>query len=276
LRYALLLYSNIETFDQTPDEERRRINAGVVEVLERPNVSGWLRLQDVESATTLHYEPGRTLLTDGPFVDSKDFLGGFIVVEADDLDGALALAGELQELRRAGAIEIRPVREDDLVGAHLHPVSNYVGELFISCVSTEYYLHGGPMTAAVLLDARHPAPRPGHSRRKPRHGTSRHRRLPLGQPERTTRRQRRAGHPGRPGHHTTRAGAHRPAHQQAQPPRPHHDVTRPNSETLPRALKHRAGRRSISRERGGHRGSLAWIHRIAAWVHADRSDSVGW
>lgn len=117
MRYALLLYSNIEVFDQTPDQERRRINAGVVEVLERPNVSGWLRLQDVESATTLHHEQGRTLLTDGPFVDSKDFLGGFIVVEADDLDGALAVAGELQELRGAGAIEIRPVREDDLVGA---------------------------------------------------------------------------------------------------------------------------------------------------------------
>jgi len=116
LRYALLLYSNIEVFDQTPDEERRRINAGVTEVLERPNVSGWLRLQNVESATTLRYEPGRTLLTDGPFVESKDFLGGFIVVEADDLDGALAVAGELQELRGAGAIEIRPVREDDLVG----------------------------------------------------------------------------------------------------------------------------------------------------------------
>jgi hypothetical protein len=65
----------------------------------------------------LHHEQGRTLLTDGPFVDSKDFLGGFIVVEADDLDGALAVAGELQELRGAGAIEIRPVREDDLVGA---------------------------------------------------------------------------------------------------------------------------------------------------------------
>lgn len=117
MRYALLLYSNIEAFDQTPDEERRRINAGVVEVLERPNVSGWLRLQDVESATTLHYEPGRTLLTDGPFVDSKDFLGGFIVVEADDLDGVLAVAAELQELRGAGAIEIRPVREEPLVGA---------------------------------------------------------------------------------------------------------------------------------------------------------------
>jgi hypothetical protein len=117
LRYALLAYTDIEIRERTPDEERRRINAGIAEVLERPNVSGWLRLQDVESATTVRHVQGRTLLTDGPFVDSKDFLGGFIVVEAENLDGALAVAGELQELRGAGAIEIRPVREDELVGA---------------------------------------------------------------------------------------------------------------------------------------------------------------
>jgi hypothetical protein len=118
LRYALLAYSNLEVRDRTSEEERRRINDGIAEVLERPNVSGWLRLQDVESATTLRHEGGRTLLTDGPFVDSKDFLGGLILVEAENLDGALDVAGELQDLRgRAGAIEIRPVREDELVGA---------------------------------------------------------------------------------------------------------------------------------------------------------------
>jgi hypothetical protein len=117
LRYALLVYNDIEVRDRTPDEERRRINSGIAEVLERPNVSGWLRLLDAESATTVRYEQGRTLLTDGPFVDSKDFLGGLIVVEAENLDGALAVAGELQQLRGGGAIEIRPVREGPLVGA---------------------------------------------------------------------------------------------------------------------------------------------------------------
>jgi hypothetical protein len=117
LRYALLIYGNVEVRDRTPDEQRRRINARVAQVLARPNVTGWLRLQDVESATTLRSEQGRTLLTDGPFVDSKDFLGGLVLVEAENLDGALAVAGELQELRVAGAIEIRPVREEPLVGA---------------------------------------------------------------------------------------------------------------------------------------------------------------
>ena len=117
MRYALLAYSNIEVFNQRTEEERRRINAGIAEIVERPNVTGWLRLQSVESATTVRHEQGRTLLTDGPFVDSKDYLGGFIIVEAENLDGALALAGELSELSTAGAIEIRPVLEEPLIDA---------------------------------------------------------------------------------------------------------------------------------------------------------------
>jgi hypothetical protein len=118
LRYALLAYGNVDLRDGTPVEERRRVDAAVDEVLGRPEVTGWLRLQNVETATTVRFERGRTLLTDGPFVESKDFLGGFIVVEAENLDGALAVAAELQELRGgAGAIEIRPVRDQDLAGA---------------------------------------------------------------------------------------------------------------------------------------------------------------
>jgi len=117
LRYALLIYDDIEVRDRTPAEERRRITAAVLEVLERPPVTGWLRLQDIESATTVRREQRGPLLTDGPFVDSKDFLGGFIVVEAENLDGALAVAEELQELRPWGAIEVRPVREEPSIGA---------------------------------------------------------------------------------------------------------------------------------------------------------------
>ena len=117
MRYALLIYDDIEIRDRTPDDERHRITAAVLEVLERPEVTGWLRLQDVESATTVRRSQGRSLLTDGPFVDSKDFLGGLVEVEAENLDGALDLAEELQELRPWGAIEVRPVREEPPIGA---------------------------------------------------------------------------------------------------------------------------------------------------------------
>jgi hypothetical protein len=117
LRYALLIYNDSEVLERRPEEEQRRINNGIYEVLERPNVAGWLRLRNVEAATTVRYERGRTLLTDGPFLDSKDYLGGFVLVEAENLDGALAIAGELQQLRTAAAIEIRPVLEENLIGA---------------------------------------------------------------------------------------------------------------------------------------------------------------
>jgi hypothetical protein len=117
VRYALLAYSNLDVREERTEEERQRMNAGIAEVLARPNVTGWLRLQDVGSATTVRHRHGGTLLTDGPFVDSKDFLGGFILVEAENLDGALAVAAELQELQGAGAIEVRPVREEPLVDA---------------------------------------------------------------------------------------------------------------------------------------------------------------
>lgn len=115
MRYALLAYSNADVRARRPEAEQRRIDAAVADVLARPNVTGWLRLQDIESATTVSQNRGRTLLTDGPFVDSKDFLGGLILVEAEDLDGALAVARELQAVSEVRAIEVRPVREDPLV-----------------------------------------------------------------------------------------------------------------------------------------------------------------
>jgi hypothetical protein len=110
MKYALLAYVN-----EDPSGERRpgEMHPGIAAVLERPSVSGWLRLQPAESATTVSLAARKTLLTDGPFVDSKEFLGGVILVEADDLDGALAVAAELQALDVTAAIEVRPVFESD-------------------------------------------------------------------------------------------------------------------------------------------------------------------
>jgi hypothetical protein len=117
VKYALLIYGNSDVLAAWPEEEWRRVNAGVAEVVARPEVPSYLRLQGMATATTLREEQGRTLLTDGPFVDSKDFLGGFVLVEADNLDGAIEVAEQLQALRMGGAIEIRPVNEEPLVRA---------------------------------------------------------------------------------------------------------------------------------------------------------------
>lgn len=114
MKYALLNYSKGEA---SGERGARDMHPGVAAVLDRPNVSGWVRLQPAESATTVTRETRTTLLTDGPFVDSKEFLGGFIMIEADNLDEALAVAAELQELDVTAAIEVRPVLEQELGGA---------------------------------------------------------------------------------------------------------------------------------------------------------------
>jgi hypothetical protein len=107
MQYALLMYSPPESAAAA----RGPIDPEIAAVLDRPNITGWLRLYPHESATSVRREEGTTLLTDGPFIDSKEFLGGFIIVEADDLDGALALAAELHEIRPLAGIEVRPVLE---------------------------------------------------------------------------------------------------------------------------------------------------------------------
>lgn len=118
MTYALMIYSSL-ALSGGAEDERREINAGIAAVLERPSVTGWVRLHTAESATTVQRQGGKTVLTDGPFVDSKEFIAGVIVVDADNLDGALAIAAELQEIRgpETGAIEVRPVRDEDLARA---------------------------------------------------------------------------------------------------------------------------------------------------------------
>jgi hypothetical protein len=114
MKYALLAYGKRREPGETRSDE---MHPSIAVVLERPEVVGWMRLETADSATTVTGEAKETLLTDGPFVDSKEFLGGLIIVEADDLDAALAVATELQELGLSAAIEVRPVFEQELGGA---------------------------------------------------------------------------------------------------------------------------------------------------------------
>lgn len=113
MQYALLIYASSDTADRAG----RPIPGVIADVLARPSVTGWVRLHADESATTVRGGEGRTLLTDGPFVESKEFLAGLIVVEAANLDGALDIAQELQQSRPGLAIEVRPVLEGQFRGA---------------------------------------------------------------------------------------------------------------------------------------------------------------
>ena len=111
MQYALLIYGG------DTGRERSPIDGRVADLLAQESVTGWARLHAEESATTVHGGQARPLLIDGPFVETKEHLAGLVVVEADDLDGALAMARDLQDTRTGGAIEVRPVFESAFRGA---------------------------------------------------------------------------------------------------------------------------------------------------------------
>lgn len=62
-------------------------------------------------ATTVRVEGGRTLTTDGPFIEMKEALGGYYLYEVDNLDAAIELAARIPAARMGGAVEVRPVLE---------------------------------------------------------------------------------------------------------------------------------------------------------------------
>ncbi len=114
MQYALLAYAPAEDTDRAT----RPIPGALAALLAAPNVTGWARLHADESATTLRNDEGRMLLTDGPFIDSKEYLAGLILIEAGNLDEALAIAQELlQETRPGTAIEVRPILDGRFRGA---------------------------------------------------------------------------------------------------------------------------------------------------------------
>jgi hypothetical protein len=67
-------------------------------------------LQSIETASTLRIQAGKVLLTDGPFAETKEHLGGFIVIEARDHEEAIRLASKIPPVR-LGCIEVRPIQE---------------------------------------------------------------------------------------------------------------------------------------------------------------------
>ncbi len=103
MQYALLIYGS-----SRDEQQPAAISDDIAEVLARPAVTGWARLHAAGSASTVR---DNGLLIDGPFIETKEHLAGLVIVEADDLDGALAIAGDLQATRSGAGIEVRPIFE---------------------------------------------------------------------------------------------------------------------------------------------------------------------
>jgi hypothetical protein len=100
-----------EAWDRLSEDEQKAVYADYKSVSETTGVSPGLQLEDPGTATTVRVENGETLTTDGPFVATKEALGGYLVFEADDLDAAIELAARIPAARLGGAVEVRPIAE---------------------------------------------------------------------------------------------------------------------------------------------------------------------
>jgi hypothetical protein len=118
MKYMLLIHQGStplpgsEEWDRLSEDEQKAVYADYKAINETPGVTpAGVRMQPPETATTVRVEDGETLTTDGPFVATKEALGGYLFFEADDLDAAIELASRIPAARMGGAIEVRPLAE---------------------------------------------------------------------------------------------------------------------------------------------------------------------
>jgi hypothetical protein len=118
MKFMLLIHQGTTPTPQDPDawgqlsqEEQQAVYADYKAINETPGVTSGVQMQPPETARTVQVRDGKTLTTDGPFVEMKEALGGYLFFDADDLDAAIQLASRIPAARMGGAIEVRPLVE---------------------------------------------------------------------------------------------------------------------------------------------------------------------
>jgi len=109
MQYALMIYSDPAYYEALPEAERAAVTADFTALTVDARAVSTVQLQSAETATCVRVAGGRTLMTDGPFADTKEVLGGFWLVEAANLDDAVDLAARIPAARFGGVVEVRPV-----------------------------------------------------------------------------------------------------------------------------------------------------------------------
>ena len=109
MQYALMIVADPALAEGMSEAERDAVVAEFAEINADPRVLARMQLQPRETATTVRVEGGRTLMTDGPFADTKEVLGGVCLLEAADFDEAVEFAARIPIARLGGGVEIRPV-----------------------------------------------------------------------------------------------------------------------------------------------------------------------
>jgi hypothetical protein len=113
MQYLLLIYDNEKIWNDMPKEESEKLFGEYMQFTADIKKSGHFvagdALQPVSTATTVRIRNGKSQMTDGPFAETKEQLGGYYLIDAKDLDEARKIAEKIPSVR-FGSIEIRPVQ----------------------------------------------------------------------------------------------------------------------------------------------------------------------
>lgn len=114
MRYMLLIYGDESAWASATEEDRNRMVGEYMTFSEAIASEGIMRggdaLQPVSTATTVRVRDGEALVTDGPFAETREQLGGFYMLDCDTLDQAIEAARRVPGAR-AGSVEVRPIME---------------------------------------------------------------------------------------------------------------------------------------------------------------------
>lgn len=118
MKYMLMIHQGTTPTPLDPEAwatlspaEQQSIYASYKAINSTEGVTPGSGLQPPETATTVTVLDGKTITTDGPFVDTKEALNGYLIYETSDLDAAIELAAKIPAARLGGAIEVRPIME---------------------------------------------------------------------------------------------------------------------------------------------------------------------
>jgi hypothetical protein len=112
MKYLLLIYDSEATWEKMKPEEQAKMyqeyGQFTQEITDSGKHLGGHQLTPVSTATTVRVRDGKRITTDGPFAETKEQLGGYYMVEAKDLDEAIAIASRIPSAK-IGSIEVRPI-----------------------------------------------------------------------------------------------------------------------------------------------------------------------
>ena len=114
MKYMLLIYHDEPSWDSVPEAERQQIYGEYRKLRTELESKGQFvtgsQLQPISTATSVRVRDGKELVTDGPFAETHEQLGGYFLIEAKNLDEATAIAARIPSAR-TGTIEVRPLVE---------------------------------------------------------------------------------------------------------------------------------------------------------------------